>query len=151
MEFSGREFSWAEGMEQRDDETDEKDKTRGNKRFQTESSWFEMKFHLFPGGSPGTEPYRMNEIISGDGANLLQVKLLCSEETSPRGEKFISYHLYVEKCCGQYIYIYIYCIFFLRNARINKRNFIKNNSFERFLICILIKKGEKNNNNKKRN
>lgn len=48
MEFSGREFSWAENVEQRDDETDEKDKTRGNKRFQTESGWFEMKFHLFP-------------------------------------------------------------------------------------------------------
>lgn len=29
----------------------------------------EMKFHLLP-ASLKTEPYRMNEIISGDGANL---------------------------------------------------------------------------------
>lgn len=64
----GSEFS----LERRDDERDEKDKRGGgDKRFQTESGWFagrnEISFVL---ASPRTEPYRMNEIISGDGANL---------------------------------------------------------------------------------
>lgn len=65
---SGANFRWNEGTMK---EMKKIKGEGGNKRFQTESGWFagrnEISFVL---ASPRTEPYRMNEIISGDGANL---------------------------------------------------------------------------------